>query len=306
MLAFVVLCALLVEALLYGAIGVALADRYAWPAWTGAIFVAAGIALSRLALVLYQFAMARPYAASPAPGAMQWLRIVLAEWRAMVVLYTLLQPLEAFINRRDARASARGVPVVLVHGLACNGAVWSRFKRALARRGLGACYTLNLEPVAGDIDGYAKQLVARVESVCARRGVDKVMLVGHSMGGLVARAYLQKLGGARRVLGLVTLGTPHHGSALASEGRMPNVTQMAIGNPWLTDLNRSEREPAPATIVSIYSLHDNLVKPQRSSRLAHAENIEMNGIGHLSLLYSDVVVDRVAQAIAQAIERSRA
>jgi pimeloyl-ACP methyl ester carboxylesterase len=59
----------------------------------------------------------------------------------------------------------------------------------------------------------AMELRAIVDAVTKLTGKPKVFLVGHSMGGLASRAYIQYLGGGSKVAGLITIGTPHQGSA---------------------------------------------------------------------------------------------
>jgi triacylglycerol esterase/lipase EstA (alpha/beta hydrolase family) len=61
---------------------------------------------------------------------------------------------------------------------------------------------------------FADQVAAKIDAVLAATGAAQVTVVGHSMGGLVARAYLAKHGGAK-VRRVVTIGTPHHGSVFA-------------------------------------------------------------------------------------------
>ena len=86
---------------------------------------------------------------------------------------------------------------------------------------------------------FAEQLAAKIDAIRAATGAAKVMLVAHSMGGLVARAYLRRYGAAH-VRCLVTIGTPHHGSVHA--WLVPGVclAQMRPGNAWLAELNRNE------------------------------------------------------------------
>jgi pimeloyl-ACP methyl ester carboxylesterase len=76
------------------------------------------------------------------------------------------------------------------------------------------------------LEDAARSLYALVEQVLARTGAPKVVLIAHSMGGLVARCMMQKIcaendeqGNARRpakeiVSALFTYGTPHGGIAL--------------------------------------------------------------------------------------------
>ncbi len=58
---------------------------------------------------------------------------------------------------------------------------------------------------------YGERLGGVVEIVKHHTGKNKVILVAHSMGGLVSRSYIKNNGGAENVYALITIGTPHHG-----------------------------------------------------------------------------------------------
>jgi triacylglycerol esterase/lipase EstA (alpha/beta hydrolase family) len=167
-------------------------------------------------------------------------------------------------------------------------------RRYLARRAVVAVYTINYGPPYGDIEHFAEQLGAKIESVCATTGAARVVLVCHSMGGLVARAYLRQRGPVR-IVRIITIGTPHHGSVFARGIIGRCLAQMRPGNAWLAELNRDETKPAQVPITSIWSRHDSLVAPQASSELACAENVALAGIGHNALL-ADAVVMRLVNA----------
>ncbi|MEO8738509.1 MAG: alpha/beta fold hydrolase [Casimicrobiaceae bacterium] len=188
-------------------------------------------------------------------------------------------------------------PVILVHGVLVNDGVWFGFRRRLARIGIGPIYTINLSPPYAGIDHFAQQLGARIEAVCSATGAKRVALVCHSMGGLVARAYVRAAGPAR-LDRIVTIGTPHHGSALAWIWVGRALTQMRPGNAWLAELNRTTTEPFPVPLTSIWSRHDSMVAPQASSEAVWAENVAVVGVGHNALLgdreVAEVVVRRTA------------
>ena len=171
--------------------------------------------------------------------------------------------------------------LLLIHGFGCNRGAWWWLRSRLENGGY-AVATLNLEPPYIEIDHYVAAVAARIEAACIESGVDRVTLVGHSMGGLVARAYLERLG-VDRVEAVVTLATPHSGSVLARLGIGANSRQMACNSPWLKAL--WQQRPA-VPMVSIRNSHDNFVMPQDGQRFPAARDVELPGLGHLALLFS--------------------
>ena len=70
-------------------------------------------------------------------------------------------------------------------------------------------------PAAASVPERAQMLVDKIDAMAH----DRVDIIAHSLGGLDARYALSRLGLARRVRALVTVGTPHHGTPLADLGR---------------------------------------------------------------------------------------
>jgi triacylglycerol esterase/lipase EstA (alpha/beta hydrolase family) len=237
----------------------------------------------------------RPPEARLGPGGT--LRLFFLEVLSLAASWPLMA-LHRLLIRDPAPAPARG-PVVLIHGVLVNDGVWFVLRRFLMRRSGAPVYTINYGPPFADIERFAEQLRARIDAICAATGAERVVLVAHSMGGLVARAYLRRFGPGR-VARLVTIATPHHGSILAYSFPGRGLAQMHPGNPWLTELNRDESKPAPAPITSIWSRHDSMVMPQTSSVLAGAENIALTGIAHNALVWNRDVMALVAREIARA------
>jgi pimeloyl-ACP methyl ester carboxylesterase len=117
-------------------------------------------------------------------------------------------------------------PLVLLHGLCMNGAQWQRdgadFAAALARLGHApVALTYNSGLTIAE-NGW--QLAELLEARLAGSAERDLSLVGHSMGGLVARSAIHQAQAAgmawpRRLRRLVTLGTPHHGAPLERGGQ---------------------------------------------------------------------------------------
>lgn len=196
---------------------------------------------------------------------------------------------------------AARTPVLLVHGLVDNRSVFALMRRGLRRRGFAQVCTWNYSPLLGDVALGARDLGEHVERICAQTGHDRVHLVGHSLGGLIARHYVQLQGGGRRVESLTTLGTPHEGSVLAHLLPTPMVRQLRPGSALLQEL----AAPAPrwdTRTTAVYSDLDQLVLPTRNGRCDHpdlrARNVLVRGVGHMTLPYHRRVVDEVAATLA--------
>ena len=217
-----------------------------------------------------------------------WVRELVAAWSVIIVL----RPLERWLMPRDSPGLRDDLPpVLMIHGYVNNAGAMFILWRAIKNAGF-AVHTLNLEPVYADIDSYADGIEVRLAALSARLGGRRVVLVCHSMGGLAARAYLRKHGGAR-VERVITLGSPHTGTVHACTALGINGSQMRPGSAWLADLARFEQGRWPCPLVSFFSYDDNMVAPQLSARLEGARNLDLSGVGHISLPMSATVATQV-------------
>jgi triacylglycerol lipase len=196
---------------------------------------------------------------------------------------------------------AAGTPIILVHGLVDNRSIFTLLRRALRRRGFGRVMSLNYSPFTQDIRSVAARLDELVEKTCEETGYEKVHVVGHSLGGLIARYYVQRLGGDARVHTLCTLGTPHAGTFSASLISQKLVKQLRPGSDIMLEL----AEPAPGVrtrFVAFWSDLDQMVIPKRSARIDHpdlsARNVLLRGVGHMSLPIDGRVVREIAALLA--------
>jgi len=196
---------------------------------------------------------------------------------------------------------AAGTPIVLVHGIMDNRSIFTVLRRGLHRRGFGSTYALNYSPLTDDIRSVAVRLGDLVEEVCDETGHDRLHVIGHSMGGLIGRYLVQRLGGDERVHTLVTLGTPHQGTLPAHLVPLTVARQMRIGGDLITEL----AEPAPGCrtrILAVWSDIDQLVIPQPNAQVIHpdlnARNMLVRGVGHLSLPVDGRVVREISSTLA--------
>ena len=193
-------------------------------------------------------------------------------------------------------------PVLLLHGYGANSGFWIPLSQHLSRARISHA-AIDLEPILGSIDDYSPLIEAAAQQLCADSNSGKLIIVGHSMGGLAARAWLRRYG-RDRLARLITLGTPHFGSTLAGYGMGKNARQMLPpaqddrgSDDWLTALAASEHGDLRACITSIYSRHDNIVAPQRSAELPGAVNVALDLVGHVALGFDRDVVEQLIAEI---------
>jgi pimeloyl-ACP methyl ester carboxylesterase len=165
--------------------------------------------------------------------------------------------------------------VIVLH---TRGAPVGRLVRRLRRAGFDA------RPVAcsrllGGIETNATQLARALEHVRATGGGQPAHIVAHGLGGLVARAYLRRPGTAGTIGRVVTLGTPHEGPVARGWGGF------ADGEPL----------PPHAELVSICSADDAFVVPPARGYHPDAFNVEVAGVGHLSLLVTARVFELIRE-----------
>jgi triacylglycerol lipase len=201
---------------------------------------------------------------------------------------------------RDVEAAS--TPILLVHGLIDNRTIFHLLVRRLRAYGFSRVVTLNYSPVTNDIREAAEGLAREVETLVARTGYERIHIVGHSLGGLIARYYVQRLGGDERVHTLVTLGTPHHGTLAAHLLRVNLGKQLRVNSDLFEELDRPAKN-CRTRFVCFWSDIDQLIVPHDNAKLMHpdlvAHNEMVHGVGHLSLPINGTVVQRASQLLSE-------
>jgi triacylglycerol lipase len=217
------------------------------------------------------------------------------------------------IKRRDDM-SWNDELVLLIHGFFQTRNIWEVMEDRLRHDGFGVM-TFNLGGLlwrfnTHPVDRSAAMIAEKLEALRRRHGFDRVHIVGHSKGGLIARRYVQHFGGDRCVKSVITLGTPHHGTPTAVVG----VALMGIGTSARDLLPRSrvvgalsrDSFPADIPLTSVYSKAD-VVCPYWASVLRprpgeedHMANVEVPGVGHSQLVWDPRVYRIVRDKLTEA------
>jgi triacylglycerol lipase len=197
---------------------------------------------------------------------------------------------------------AAGTPILLVHGLVDNRSIFTVLRRALHRRGFGRVWTVNYHVLTQDLRVAARRLQQTVEDICEQTGYERIHVIGHSMGGIIARHYVQRLGGDERVHTLVTLGTPHAGTHAARLLPRGVCGQLRPHSDVIAELAEPV-ERCRTRFLCFWSDLDVLISPKTAARLEHpdlnARNVLVRGVGHMSLPIDARVTREIATTLAQ-------
>ncbi|EGF32691.1 putative lipase transmembrane protein [Oxalobacteraceae bacterium IMCC9480] len=274
-----------------------------------ALALALGIGLVagiRLSITASGFCLAWRYRSdTPGPYRINWrmtVRLFFTEFSASMISSSWSMPF--FRVGKQPAAQPVGLPVLLIHGYGCNSAYWRSMSQRLSDANI-THHGIDLEPPLAGIDSYVPAIARAIDTLARDSHCDQVILVAHSMGGLISRAYLREHG-CDRIAAVITLGTPHHGTALARGGIGINSQQMCCSadntpSAWLQQLAGSETTQTRGLFTSIYSHHDNIVSPQYSAHLDGATNLAVAGIGHVALGMNSGIQDRVIARIRQVV-----
>ena len=228
------------------------------------------------------------------------------------------------------------VPVILLHGTRSDRTVnWQYLGPELAEAGY-CVYSLDLPdrgqaPIAESVAALA----SRVEEVRSETGASKVSLVGHSLGGLVARDYVLRGGGGTPERGavpnahghrsgrlgvvddVIAMGTPHTGYYTEPPGDQvdaafntscPACWEMARGSSYMQGLNGGDMTPGTASYTSIITEYDGVALPLDSQYLPEGpevanvllqEECGLHVVDHLTLALDPLVRDWVLSALGR-------
>jgi triacylglycerol esterase/lipase EstA (alpha/beta hydrolase family) len=148
---------------------------------------------------------------------------------------------------------------------------------------------------------------AKVRRLIERTGQRDLHIIGHSMGGLVARYLVQELGGSDYARTVITLGSPHHGTSTAALGAGLGLLfvsralwQLFPGSSLVNELKRG-RFPGHVRLVSVYSKHDFVCFWERSVLTPgdgeDVRNVAVTHLGHMALVEDPYVYGLVLREL---------
>jgi triacylglycerol lipase len=187
--------------------------------------------------------------------------------------------------------------VVFVPGIWDTGGKFDRLAEALGKAGWQT-YEVSLTPDDGSVPllTLAKELRKFVNDKLG--WLRRFDIIAFSMGGLVARSYVQRLGGLARVDHFVTISTPHHGTNTAELGNLPGFLDMQPNSKFLRDLNKDADRLSRISFTSLWTPLDLMIVPADSSRMPVGGEVKLTVLTHNWMMTDSRVIDAVVAALA--------
>lgn len=185
----------------------------------------------------------------------------------------------------DRPKKLEGKPNILcVHGYLHNDTPWGFFRKYLQKHGAGPVDTVYYPSELHDIPAHSLKIKKRIDHIRQETGKSVNILIGHSLGGLVCLEYALEHAPKDEPLYVITLGSP-----------LKQLRTDSSYIPWLRD--RLE-EATHIQLLNLAGTHDLMVKPSKLSllpELAYASCEEIEGLGHVSFLFSTRALKKIVQ-----------
>ncbi|HEY9599193.1 MAG TPA: alpha/beta fold hydrolase [Cyanophyceae cyanobacterium] len=195
-------------------------------------------------------------------------------------------------------------PVLLVHGIIRTSAVFRTMSTYLTRKGWSV-HSFNLTPnnASLGLDQLAIQVANYADKTFAPG--QPFDLVGLSMGGLVTRYYVQRLGGIDRVQRYITISAPHQGTRMAYLVPRLGCIQMRPGSAFLQDLDRDVQMLERLNFTSIWTPWDFIIVPANSSQMPVGRDIKVSVVAHGFMASHSQALQAVESALLEPVKCDR-
>lgn len=191
-------------------------------------------------------------------------------------------------------------PVLLIHGIDDTDAIFHKMIPYLQSQGWEV-YSFSMIPNDGKagLDRLAQQVADYVDkNFELEQAID---LIGFSMGGIISRYYVQRLGGIDRVQRFITISSPHQGTLTAYGRSNPGCIQMKPHSAFLNNLNQDVAQLERLNFTSIWTPLDLMILPANSSHLPIGKERKIPVGGHAWMVTDSRVLQAVAEALLEPI-----
>lgn len=202
----------------------------------------------------------------------------------------------------DSKSIQRN-PVLLIHGLTDTIEKFNVMTTYLRQLGWEV-HSINLIPNTGwiGLDKLAEQVANYIEKKFPSS--QPLDLIGFSMGGIVTRYYLQRLGGINRVQRYINISAPNNGTLLAYGLPFPGIIQMRPDSEFLQDLNNDSLELLKnINFTILWTPFDLMIVPPESSRLPVGREIMVPVLVHAWMVSDERTLKIIADILSEPVKK---
>lgn len=279
---------------------------------TATIVLASTIAM--IALIISSIALGLLFISHAYPLIRPYLPTILGRIadniRAIVVDFFAAFTLGCFMVQDLEKKNPKNVladgqqPILLVHGYLGHSSNWTYIRYRLQKAGLGPIFTINLGSVFQSIDGdYAQKVKQKAEEIAKITGMTKLIIIGHSMGGIVGSYYATHLAPKGSVTDIITLGSPLKGTKFSAVEVGECAQQMNYRSDFIKGLLEKIYNSEDTRYYNFASDADEIVLPNSAALLdkskmkAPLKTHTFSDLGHVSYPLSDRIVDKMVKYI---------
>jgi len=195
--------------------------------------------------------------------------------------------------------------VLLITGVTIPGEWFEPIKLRLERDGFRPVVYEPPDLLSGDLEENAVRLGHVIDDLRAQTGEERIDILAECTGGVIARRYIQSLGGHDHVSRLVTFISPQHGLPKAPLAQTfvgwPALDDLTPDSPFLHSVNDMPL-PADVAVTSIYTCTDEYIQPFETSNIPGATNINIcdgRFVGHFQFFYDRDIYLLMHDALVQ-------
>lgn len=190
-------------------------------------------------------------------------------------------------------------PVLLVHGIHATVNGFDTLKAHLESAGWPVVRAVPLQPNDGSltIPEMAAMVARAAEALQAETGAPRIDVIGFSMGALVTRYWVQKLGGREVVRRFVSISGPQAGTLTAYVHPGAGVKQMRPRSPLLRELARDPYPWGKAEVFTFWTPMDMIIVPANSSQLPGATERTFPVLLHHWMIQDTRVINAVIEVL---------
>jgi triacylglycerol lipase len=183
--------------------------------------------------------------------------------------------------------------LILVHGIGDTGKIFNKMSKQLIRPDL-KILVCEIKPADGSltIEQMARQLAKFINKNIPKKA--EIILLGFSMGGIVAKYYICKKAKQKNISKLITISSPHHGTYTAYLLNLPGVKEMRPKS----DLLEKLRLPESVAEYTISTPLDLMIVPADSSKVPAAKNYSVPCVAHPLMLKNTKVINIVKKILS--------